>query len=166
MVWNLISCIIYILVLHFFQEMFYFMKQFFLSITLITLSLYPLLLIFHNRIRHFPATSNHIFDIPLKSSESASTHVQSSSISSSISQIPNAEISLDIAPSQASSPPTVLPIRRSNKSKQAPSYLRDYHCKLVSQMPSPQSDSMVKRSESDILYPLSACLSYDLLSPV
>lgn len=58
--------------------------------------------------------------------------------------------------SQPTTNPPTLPARRSTRSIQPPSYLRDYHCNLL---------SLSSTTSNHTKYPLSQVLSYDTLSP-
>lgn len=58
-------------------------------------------------------------------------------------------------------PPTSPPVRRSTCETRTPSYLQDYHCKLVTcNLSSPESSS----SPVSTSYPLHQYLSYDKFS--
>lgn len=58
-----------------------------------------------------------------------------------------------------------VPTRTSYRLKRLPSYLKDYHCSLASQVPVAHSDSMDKGSKLGNQYPISAYLNYNRLSP-
>jgi hypothetical protein len=96
-------------------------------------------------------------------SESAETPSHPST-DSSFNSHPSTEVSfpsstdINFRNSVSASPPI---LRRSDRVKQKPSYLQDYHCKQVSSC-SPQSASSVDNSGK--AYPLSSFISYDNLS--
>jgi hypothetical protein len=89
----------------------------------------------------------------------------SSDSTSYVEQNPESNPSSNSNPSFVSSfVPNQLPyqsIRKSTKIKTKPSYLHDYHCKLVLSSPS-QSTAM--STDSSNSYPLSSFVSYDNLS--
>jgi hypothetical protein len=93
---------------------------------------------------------SHYHYVETSSSQSKSANSFHPSTDSSFNSHPSAEIS---------APPPIL--RRSDRVKQKPSYLQDYHCKQVSSC-SPQLASSVDNSSKP--YPLSSFISYDNLS--
>ena len=64
-------------------------------------------------------------------------------------------------------------LRKSSRTRQAPTYLQDYHCQLVSSSPNPNSsdskvrlhDTVIDNVDAGIPYSLSSVLNYNQLSP-
>jgi hypothetical protein len=89
-----------------------------------------------------------------------SVETSSSKSKSADSFHPSADSSFNSHPSAEVSAPSPI-LRRSDRAKQKPSYLQNYHCKQVSSC-SPQSASSVDNSGKP--YPLYSFISYDNLS--
>ena len=73
-----------------------------------------------------------------------------------------------VPPPEPSIVENAIPLRHSSRVHKPPTYLRDYHCNLVSTSVLASapllSSSDSNASSSGILYPLSSYLSYDKLS--
>ncbi|CAJ2666297.1 unnamed protein product [Trifolium pratense] len=61
-------------------------------------------------------------------------------------------------------PPSINPIRKSDRVKHPPSYLQDYHTKILGNISHSASDS-THPSSSQCKFPISSFISYDHLSP-
>jgi hypothetical protein len=67
----------------------------------------------------------------------------------------------------------IVNLRKSSRTKQAPSYLQDYHCQLAFSSNSTSSNSMVRLNDATVIdndyvgipYSLFSILNYDHLSP-
>uniref|UniRef100_A0A2N9F6B3 Integrase catalytic domain-containing protein n=1 Tax=Fagus sylvatica TaxID=28930 RepID=A0A2N9F6B3_FAGSY len=89
-------------------------------------------------------------------------HFWENSTSAEISPIPSL---FESSPSSPSSLQNVVPLRHSTRISKAPSYLKDYHCKLaVSALPT-LPFSTAACSKSGMPYALSSTLSYNRLCP-
>uniref|UniRef100_A0A2N9GBT3 Reverse transcriptase Ty1/copia-type domain-containing protein n=1 Tax=Fagus sylvatica TaxID=28930 RepID=A0A2N9GBT3_FAGSY len=97
-----------------------------------------------------------------KNSVSENSVSAENSTSAEISPIPSL---FESSPSSPSSLQNVVPLRHSTRISKAPSYLKDYHCKLaVSALPT-LPFSTAACSKSGMPYALSSTLSYNRLCP-
>lgn len=134
------------------------LRLYFLIIISPFLILYPLLLYHFTLINHFSQphsflwsffllhTFNKVASPDILFSLDTTQHASFSPLDSASPL--NISFTLDISQPETFSFSHPPPTRKSNRPKTIPSYLCDNHCSLVSQIPSSQSNSMVKDSVS------------------